>query len=194
VSATATREAAHIRTSGRTEYLTPRFVLDALGPFDLDPCASVVRPWPMAAKHYTIEDNGLEQPWQGLVWLNPPFGRGADGTCEADWIRKLSQHGAGGIALTSPAKTETKMFQDIILPRCAGILLLTPRLKFCNVDGSEMGGTFGASCLVAFGCIAWERLMAAVRNGPKRGGLGGHLVVRAVPDPPSAFSGEGVAD
>jgi hypothetical protein len=170
VSTIELREAHHLTTSGRTEYLTPRFIIDALGPFDLDPCASAVRPWPTAARHIALPQDGLAEPWDGYVWLNPPFGRAPNGTTEADWVRKLAMHGPGGILLSSPNKTETAMWQSIIFQHCDGILFLTPRLKFCNVDGSSMAGTFGPSCLVAFGDEMMERLRTAVQ----RGRLGGY--------------------
>ena len=41
-----------------------------------------------AVKHYTAEDNGLVQPWEGRVFINPPFGPGVE-----QWFRK-SVHGA----------------------------------------------------------------------------------------------------
>lgn len=202
MSSTAIREAKHFTTSGRTEYLTPKYILDAIGPFDLDPCASIVRPWPTATKHYTRFDDGLMQPWDGLVWLNPPFGRSANGcdcegkcdchdgnscepsekhpdcsftgrprACEIDWVRKLAEHPGGGILLGCPSKTETKTWQDVIFPACSGVLFLTPRLKFCNTDGSAMAGTFGASCLVAFRTEAWVRIQCAIERKTLRGQL-----------------------
>lgn len=36
-------------TANNQEWLTPPDILRALGPFDLDPCAPVNRPWDMAA-------------------------------------------------------------------------------------------------------------------------------------------------
>ena len=51
------------------EWLTPPEILRALGTFDLDPCAPVVRPWKTAAKHYTAQDDGLTLPWEGRVLL-----------------------------------------------------------------------------------------------------------------------------
>ena len=50
-------------------------IVSALGPFDLDPCSPVNRPWPTAAQHFTVRDDGLAQAWHGRVWCNPPFGR-----------------------------------------------------------------------------------------------------------------------
>lgn len=61
-------------TALKDEWLTPRHILDALGAFDLDPCAPQVRPWETAARHYSIFDNGLAQYWEGRVWCNPPYG------------------------------------------------------------------------------------------------------------------------
>lgn len=45
---------AHQNNGGHDEWLTPPEILRALGAFDLDPCAPVVRPWETAAKHYTV--------------------------------------------------------------------------------------------------------------------------------------------
>ena len=44
---------AHQKNGGHDEWLTPPNILLALGAFDLDPCAPIVRPWDTAALHYT---------------------------------------------------------------------------------------------------------------------------------------------
>lgn len=51
------------------EWLTPPEIVSALGPFDLDPCSPVERPWPTAAQHFTVRDDGLAQAWHGRVLL-----------------------------------------------------------------------------------------------------------------------------
>ena len=79
--------------TGKDEWLTPPEIIHALGCFDLDPCAPVVRPWPTATRHYTIEDNGLVQPWDGRIWCNPPYG-----TETGRWLARMAEHG-NGIAL-----------------------------------------------------------------------------------------------
>lgn len=140
------------QVTGRTEYLTPKYIIDEIGPFDLDPCASVIRPWPTAAKHYTINDGGLAQEWEGFVWLNPPYGRE-----EPEWVERFMLHG-NGIALLSASKTETKMWHDWIWPKMWAIVFLRGRIRFCNVDGTETPSSFGPSCLVAAGGDAARRL------------------------------------
>lgn len=54
---------------------TPRWVFDAMGlQFDLDVAAPPGGPWHVpAARYFTAEDDGLAQPWDGLVWCNPPY-------------------------------------------------------------------------------------------------------------------------
>ena len=60
-------------STGKNEWLTPPCLLDRLGEFDLDPCSPVNRPWDTARHHYTVEDDGLRQPWFGRVFCNPPY-------------------------------------------------------------------------------------------------------------------------
>ena len=46
-------------------WLTPKWVMDALGVFDLDPCAAPhPRPWPTASMHYDYSQgmDGLTLP------------------------------------------------------------------------------------------------------------------------------------
>ena len=62
-------------TATTHDWLTPPEILEALGPFDMDPCASQFQPWRTAAQQFTIEDDGLAREWQGRVWCNPPAKR-----------------------------------------------------------------------------------------------------------------------
>lgn len=127
------------------EWLTPKWILEPLGRFDLDPCAPAVQPWATAARTFTKSDDGLAQPWAGRVWLNPPFGRHA-----ITWLRKLAIHG-DGIALV-PARTETRMFNEVVWPLSHGILFLNRRPHFHYVDGTRASANSGAPiCLIGFG-------------------------------------------
>ena len=127
------------------EWLTPPHILAALGPFDLDPCAPVVRPWDTAVAHYSVLDDGLKRPWSGRVWCNPPYGKEADA-----WMARLADHG-DGIALIF-ARTETAMFFRHVWPKADAVLFLEGRLHFHFVDGSRAKANSGApSVLVSYG-------------------------------------------
>ena len=135
---------SHERTAGKDEWLTPKYILDALGPFDLDPCASVVRPWSTAVQHYTIEDNGLTKPWSGRVWCNPPYG-----SQTGRWMARLRDHG-DGIALVF-ARTETRMFFESAWGGADAMLFLAGRLAFCDTAGRPAAGAGAPSVLIAYG-------------------------------------------
>lgn len=130
---------------GKDEWLTPPEIVTALGAFDLDPCSPVARPWPTAATHLTIEDDGLAHEWAGRVWCNPPFGREA-----IKWLRKMAKHG-NGIALI-PARTETVMFYETVWGVADAVLFIKGRPHFHHVDGLRASFNSGAPiCLVAYG-------------------------------------------
>ena len=135
----------HQRGGGHDEWLTPPEIIKALGPFDLDPCAPVDRPWPTAANHLTVNDDGLAQPWAGRVWCNPPFGREA-----VKWLRRCAEHG-NSIALV-PARTETAMFYECVWGIAHAVCFIKGRPHFHRVDGSRAAFNSGAPiCLVAYG-------------------------------------------
>lgn len=146
------------------EWLTPPYVIAALGgteSFDLDPCAPVRRPWPMAKRHYTVEDNGLLKPWSGRVWLNPPYG---GPSIIGPWLRYMAGHGHG-IALTF-ARTETDLFHETVWQKAAAVLFLRGRLFFHHVDGRMAANNAGApSVLAAYGSADAESLRSSGLSG-----------------------------
>jgi hypothetical protein len=139
-------------------WLTPWHVIEDLGPFDLDPCASVVRPWPTAAKHYTKEDDGLSQRWEGRVWLNPPYGR-----YTSDWLERLAQHGKGTALIF--ARTETIAWRDHVWTKASSVLFLFGRLRFCREDGKGVKGAGAPSALVSYGASDAETLRTSRLGG-----------------------------
>jgi phage N-6-adenine-methyltransferase len=129
----------------KNEWLTPPEIIEELGPFDLDPCAPVIRPWDMAKKHYTQKDDGLSQEWNGKVWLNPPYGK-----LTKLWLNKLSKH-KDGIALIF-ARTETEVFFNYVWDKADAVLFIKGRLHFYHHTGERAKGNAGApSVLVAYG-------------------------------------------
>lgn len=154
-----------------TTWLTPPNLIDKLGPFDLDPCAAPSpRPWPTAARHIELPEDGLVADWDGHVWLNPPYSFAA-----WEWLSKLADHG-DGIALVF-ARTETAGFVREVWGKATGVLFLHGRLHFHYADGDRAAANSGApSVLVAYGERAAESLMTADLDGtyiPLNGTSGG---------------------
>jgi hypothetical protein len=127
-------------------WLTPRYILDALGVFDLDPCAAPDPAfWPTARQHIAPPDNGLDAGWHGRVWLNPPYSGEA-----RLWLAKLAAHGHG-TALTF-ARTDTSWFADSVWSAASAALFLRGRIRFHRPDGTLAPDNGGApSVLVAYG-------------------------------------------
>lgn len=143
----------------KDEWLTPPWVLEALGPFDLDPCAPIERPWDIAKEHYTIEDNGLFLPWKGRVWCNPPYGQHT-----GHWLARCVKHN-NAIALIY-ARTETKMFFKYVWSKCDGLLFIKDRLYFYHSNGERASGNSGGpSVLIAYGKNNLEALKGSGIKG-----------------------------
>lgn len=142
-------------TVNNDEWLTPPSLITALGSFDVDPCSPISRPWDTAKTHFSIEDDGLAQPWEGRVWCNPPYGTGT-----FHWLRKLAAHG-NGIALIF-ARTETIGFHSEIWQKADSVFFFKGRLKFHYVDGRQGNCANAPSCLVAYGA---ENVAAIERSG-----------------------------
>lgn len=116
------------------DWLTPPEILDPLGgwsSFDLDPSSPVDRPFPTAQRHYTINDNGLIQSWDGRIWLNPPYGKGI-----VPWMARMAEHDHG-IALIF-ARTSTLWFHAHVFSRAAALFFLRRRIQFLRPDGTPM--------------------------------------------------------
>ena len=114
--------------------------LDAEFGFDLDACAL-----PQNAKcaaYYTPEQDALSQPWDGVVWCNPPYGRNI-----GKWVQKAHEENRRNnnyIVMLLPARTDTRWFHDYILGK-AEIRFIRGRLKF---GGSKNSAPFPSMVVV----------------------------------------------
>lgn len=148
---------------GYDTWLTPPFVIEALGAFDLDPCAAPEpRPWPTASTHWGRADNPLLRRWFGRVWLNPPYGRKEK---IGPWLGRMAEHNNGTALIF--ARTETKLFFDYVWDRASAILFLRGRLAFYRPDGSLSDKQYATapSVLVAYGDHDCERLRTSGLDG-----------------------------
>ena len=154
---------SHTRRAGLTtdSWITPKRIIDILGPFDLDPCACDPQPWPTAQRMITEREDGLSVhwPWSSFVWMNPPYGR-ALGT----WIERLAKHN-NGIALVF-ARTDTSALFTWVWPYASCLLFVRGRITFCTPDGNPPPNghnSGGPSVLIGYGHTAETRLYGASR-------------------------------
>ena len=131
-------------TANNDEWLTPPYIVEALGSFDLDPCSPINAPWKLAPKVFTKEDDGLTQDWgSSRVWLNPPYGKET-----FKWLKRLADHGKG-IALIF-ARTETIGFHKEVWDKADSIFFFKGRLRFYKVDGNRGDTANAPSCLISY--------------------------------------------
>ena len=115
--------------SNKDDWETPRELfesLDAEFHFTLDAASSDANA--LCEKHFTIEDDGLKQSWQGeTVWCNPPYGRQI-----RKWIQKADDEAKNGTTtvMLIPARTDTKWFRDFVYGKYE-IRFIRGRLYYC---------------------------------------------------------------
>lgn len=122
--------------SGENEWYTPPEYIEAarqaMGSIDLDPASCETAQANVRAKRYfDIEDNGLEKPWTGNVWLNPPYSKDLIGLF-ADKVMRESFDQA--VVLVNNA-TDTGWFHALASVASAACFF-RGRIKFLDKTGT----------------------------------------------------------
>lgn len=140
---------ARVVAKSSDEYYTPKWVFDAIGlEFDIDVCAPETGPLHTPARRwYSAADDGLEQPWEGRVWMNPPYSR------VTPWITKWLAHG-NGIALVPHTKS---LWYGELWNANTAVVTLPSNLEFVKPSG-ETAGIFMPTALWAVGDTNIEAL------------------------------------
>lgn len=140
-------------------WLTPRYILSELGHFDMDPCAAESQPHWVANASYTRIEDGMNSPWSGRVFMNPPFSN------TVPWLARHAEYGIG-ISLV-PASVESRIWREIVWKKAAAVMLLHGRTRFCNPDGSSTTGR----PLRSISLIAWTKEDANVLESCQLAGV-----------------------
>jgi len=95
--------------SKRQDWETPDSIFIPLNEefgFTLDVCASLINT--KCLRFFSVEDNALIQKWEGICFMNPPFGQ------QGKWVKKAfesAQEGATVVCLL-PSRTNTNWWHD----------------------------------------------------------------------------------
>jgi hypothetical protein len=128
---------------------TPPWVYTELGHIDLDPCAGV-----QLIADVNYRKNGLEFPWKGFVFCNPPFSQ------KELWIEKMIKHGNGILLL--PERGSAPWFGPLA-QACTAYFVMGKKINFIGGSSSNNVGTV----LFLFGEEAVSRI--------RKSSLPGHL-------------------
>jgi phage N-6-adenine-methyltransferase len=157
---TTAREALH--SSASNNWHTPARYIDAarsvMGGIDLDPASCAEANERIGAtRFYSEADNGLSLPWQGRIWLNPPYGRILDNRGKRKpgqqlFSQKLiAEYRTGRVdqaVLLVNACTGDQWFQPLFdFPIC----FPSHRIKFLNEQGGARNQPTHSSVFVYFG-------------------------------------------
>ena len=135
------------------EWYTPKWLIDCLGPFGLDPCAPMIPPFKIAERTYNIQQNGLGQEWptNEIVWLNPPY----NSKLIKQFVMRLAEQNNGIAILIN--RTDNLLFQEVIFPKAKSMLFMRHKVHFINQNGKSKSPMYG-SVLIAFGEECDKRL------------------------------------
>lgn len=132
----------NVHFSSKTDlWSTPQNFFDKLNHefgFTLDVCATDENA--KCSEYFTVVDDGLKRLWQGIVWMNPPYGRTI-----GHWMQKAyesCQSGALVVCLV-PARTDTAWWHDYAMK--GEIRFIRGRLKF---GGQKNSAPFPSAVIV----------------------------------------------
>jgi len=131
---------------------TPKYIIDALGPFDLDPCSGehtnigTVNWWDGSG------EDGLTSDWFGTVWCNPPFSQ------KEQWASKMIGHGDGILIL--PERGSAPWFGPLA-EAAGGYFVMGKKINFIGGPSSNNLG----SVLFPFGWKAFEKIRTSKLPG-----------------------------
>lgn len=113
-------------SSKNQKWTTPKHVYDACNEvfnFTLDPCTNEKNPLG-TRRHYTEKDDGLSKDWDHeIAFINPPYDN------QRPFVEKAYMEDCTAVLLI-PARPDTKLWQEIILPYSELICFVKGRLKF----------------------------------------------------------------
>lgn len=135
-------------SSNSNEWPTPQYFFDRLNEefsFTLDPCADSSNA--KCARYFTQEEDGLTKHWDGVVFMNPPYGDQL-----SKWMRKAFEESRRGatVVCVVPSRTDAVWWHTFAM-RASEIRFVKGRLSF----GDSAGVAPFATSVVIFRPGGW---------------------------------------
>jgi phage N-6-adenine-methyltransferase len=134
---------------------TPQDLFNSLNDefhFDIDVCATPENA--KCSKFFSPLDDGLSHDWQGVCWMNPPYGKKIGA-----WMKKAMEAKTTVVCLV-PSRTDTKWWHDYAM-KANEIRFIKGRLKFGN---SKNSAPF-PSAIIVFGKTHKDLKVCSMERG-----------------------------
>jgi len=142
-----------INQSNCNEWYTPQEYIETaravMGGIDLDPASNeIANQLVEATRFFTKAENGLQQPWRGRIWLNPPYGGEAENFAKKTIEEYRQGNIEAAILLLNANSLGTKWFK----PLWDYLFCFTNhRIRFHAQDLSQEGGAAFSNVFVYLG-------------------------------------------
>ncbi len=133
--------------TGENEWFTPDRYVEAarevMGGIDLDPATHpTAQETIRASRFFTRQDDGLTQPWNGRVWLNPPYAQPLIGQFAEKLMSEIKAGRVQQAILLTHNYTDTAWFH--LAEAAAELICFTKgRIRFVDIDGEDCSPTQG---------------------------------------------------
>jgi len=136
--------------TGDNEWYTPKIYIEAVrevfgGEIDLDPATSeFAQEYIKAKKYYTVKDDGLNLPWEGKIWLNPPYSKDLLPLFVEKLIQETIAERLKEIIVLTHNYTDTAWFHSV--EAISDLICFTRgRVRFVDDEGNEAAPTQGSA-------------------------------------------------
>jgi hypothetical protein len=145
-------------TSGNddNEWYTPSHIIEmarkVLGAIDMDPASSATANETVKAKtFYDRHANGLDHPWRGRIWLNPPYSKDLMARFAGKLVHQFELGNVDSAILLTHDCCDTKWWQHCAAAASYACFPLG-RLAFFNPTRPDKSSGAGrGQCLMYFG-------------------------------------------
>jgi len=113
--------------TGKQDWETPDSLFEPLNSefkFTLDVCADLDNS--KCSRYYSKSDDALSKTWDGVCWMNPPFGN------QGAWVRKAyseSKRSGTTVVCLLPARTNTNWWHDFAMKGEVRFIRGRPKFK-----------------------------------------------------------------